>query len=351
MGKNEKILGEISLNEISDYEPTKHAIEWTDAFHLHWRNLVFYMNKVEFEQFMSGAMFALQKWNQLGCPDIRKDDMNIGLAGMGGLSFKHGMHSTYCAIEQLRENHFHFNYRSLRIDLSRKELLELCDMFEQTKKNLLEGTGKDVNKMTTDEYFKSKNQTTKKDEVERFFKQISDVDYVVMRWYETLPESFHPVHDDVDILVMDDQKHLIPYTSFCEENDRRVISDNYFPPDKAKEMIETSVRYNGIKVPIYKMYFLSMAYHIVYHKFLDGGVPTNIEPFATVYKQRGINRYPEYLEMIEKMAQHFGYEEEITLEYLHSILQKEGWKPCFNAPSGVIHDVSLLKEFINMVSV
>ena len=75
------------------------------------------------------------------------------------------------------------------------------------------------------------------------------------------------VHDDIDILVRDDQAHLIPRKKFCTDNDIRVIKDNYFPQEKAIEMLESGTYYNKIvRVPNRKMYFLSMAYHILYHK-------------------------------------------------------------------------------------
>src|SRR4030042_4758181 len=117
MGRNEKILGERTIHSSSTYDSGKHVIEWTnDAFHLHWRNMLFYLSKEEFAQFMRIAGEAYANWVRVGMPDVKQEPVNIGLAGAGGLNPNHACHPNYFGIEQLKDTYYHLHYRSLRMD-------------------------------------------------------------------------------------------------------------------------------------------------------------------------------------------------------------------------------------------
>lgn len=105
------------------------------------------------------------------------------------------------------------------------------------------------------------------------------IKYVVLRWFESLPEIVDD--DDLDILVADD--HIEQVLSIIEKKSTVGIACDvysvsgrmgtkykgvpYYPPHLAREILDSSQLHRGsIPVPDTQRYFYSLAYHAVYHK-------------------------------------------------------------------------------------
>lgn len=113
------------------------------------------------------------------------------------------------------------------------------------------------------------------------------VRYVVLRWFELLPEL--PSGEDLDLLIADDDLERVQslltrmprggapcdvYTcSGIQGTDYQGIP--YFPVHRAREIIQSPALHDGwIRIPDPQRYFLSLAYHAVYHKGYDSGLPS-----------------------------------------------------------------------------
>jgi hypothetical protein len=160
------------------------------------------------------------------------------------------------------------------------------------------------------------------------------VSYVVLRWFDRLP--FSEPGEDLDLLVADEHVDAVeqliaamPGTIPCDvysasgrpgTNHHGV---SYFPPALAEQILARAEWWKGrYRVPSSPDHFLSLAYHAVYHKGIESGIPTrehgpqNTEP-------------PEhdYLSALGELAQRTGIDVELTLEGLGAYLTSRGWQP------------------------
>ena len=124
--------------------------------------------------------------------------------------------------------------------------------------------------------------------VERFFSVLNDrgVRYTVLRWFEDFP--YLTQGNDVDLLVDDDDLPKIrdlfvtlPTGIHCDVYAVSALQGaSYrkgvplYPSHLARQILDTSVRYKDTyRVPDPKHYFLSLAYHAVYHWAEASGLP------------------------------------------------------------------------------
>lgn len=170
--------------------------------------------------------------------------------------------------------------------------------------------------------------------VEKFLAYLNSekVEYVVMRFFERLPELYRE-GGDIDILVADEDERKIK--TFLQEHSgtigvdvwtvsRTTFNDvTYYPPPIARKILASAITGPaGSRIPSPKEAFLAFAYHVVYHKGAFSGVPTHIGGIT-------VNADPEndYAGALERMAKEAGVEVAITLESLDTFLAEEGWRP------------------------
>src|SRR5690606_16152725 len=120
-----------------------------------------------------------------------------------------------------------------------------------------------------------------------FFEALNkrNVDYVLLRWWEDLPEI--PEGEDLDILVRDEHRDLMKDLVTFRDNgtgqkcDLYTLTGSnygshrglpYFQSHLAHELLRTRVLYRGAYVPSPHPYFASLAYHAVFHKGIGSGL-------------------------------------------------------------------------------
>ena len=158
------------------------------------------------------------------------------------------------------------------------------------------------------------------------------VDGVVLRFFEHLPDLAR-AGGDIDLLVSDTDERTVK--GFLQENpgpigidvwtvSRATFNDiTYYPPPLARAILASAVDGPaGSRVPAPREAFLSLVYHVLYHKGLFAGVPTNLPGLTT-------NPHPEndYAGAVARMAEALGVQVDITMEALDEYLEQEGWRP------------------------
>ena len=164
------------------------------------------------------------------------------------------------------------------------------------------------------------------------FLQNENITYVVLRFFEKLPE-LNREGGDLDILVTDEDDQKI--RDFLQAHPGQIGVDvwtvsrskhndiTYFPPPLARKIVKSAVDGPaGAKIPAPKESFLSFAYHVLYHKGFFAGVPSTM-PDAPVHK----NPENDYAGVLTRMAKNLGLGIEINMESLDEYLNQEGWRP------------------------
>lgn len=176
--------------------------------------------------------------------------------------------------------------------------------------------------------------------VEEFFRELNDrqVQYVVLRWFDKLPDT--EPGEDIDLLIADSDidtiSDLFGHNRSCQKFD--LYSETgvkgyhynnlpYYPPVLAKHLLKNRVWYKEIfAVPDAKSYFLSLAYHAVVHKGSKSGIPNDRFP--------DMNRSAEhnYLAYLEASAEKAGFNKQDVREFntLFRLLETHGWAPEFD---------------------
>jgi len=166
------------------------------------------------------------------------------------------------------------------------------------------------------------------------------IEYVVLRWFDEVPvtreqEFNHDDINDVDILINVDDLDgvaeivcLRPGRIKCDlynVTGRRGMSYlgmQYFPATLAKEILEKRVRYNStFYVPDDFTSFLSLAYHLVYHKGFASGILSGCQLQSDKAPKR------PYGLLLEKLGQSLDIDisPPYTLLKLHKYLKRHGW--------------------------
>jgi hypothetical protein len=172
---------------------------------------------------------------------------------------------------------------------------------------------------------------------ESFFRELAErqIRYVVLRWFETLPDVAKG--EDVDLLVLDedlpkiDDLFVRPRTSLaCDVYSVSGLPGSafrrlaYYPPYLAEQIISRAVVLNDLyKVPNARDHFLSLAYHVLYHKGYKSGLPSEFVPSDKKRKLPG----HDYGRVLAKLATKLSIKSPIDLESLDEYLAAEGWRP------------------------
>ena len=159
--------------------------------------------------------------------------------------------------------------------------------------------------------------------------------YVALRWFEDFPnitpgEDIDLLVDDADLSAMENilrpEKEGIPcdvYTvSGLPATNYRSMA--YYPPYLAEQILDRRVLFKDLlSTPSCADYFLSLAYHAIYHKGLNAGIPTSLHESAT-------SDYPDhdYAKKLAMLATKCGIDYgELTMEALDDCLSHHGWRP------------------------
>jgi hypothetical protein len=164
--------------------------------------------------------------------------------------------------------------------------------------------------------------------------QTAGVRHAVLRWFESLP--LVSPGEDVDLLV--DDASLEQVRAMLEEGpgiqavdiysvtglpgaDFRAMP--YFPPYLAEELLDRAVIHRGLcRVPAPREHFLSLAYHALYHKGKESGVPSINE--KRLERMRADH---DYVDVLQRLAGPLGIKTPVTLEGLDACLDSHGWRP------------------------
>lgn len=164
--------------------------------------------------------------------------------------------------------------------------------------------------------------------------QESRVRHAVLRWFEDLPHL--PADEDLDLLVADE--HLEQVRVMLDEgpgiqpidvysvtglpgSDFRQMP--YLPPYLAKELLDHATVHRGLcSVPSPREHFLSLAYHVLYHKGDCSGLPRRGN-----MNVRRVSTDHNYTAILRKLAAQLGIDPPITLEDLDEYLNTQGWRP------------------------
>jgi hypothetical protein len=161
------------------------------------------------------------------------------------------------------------------------------------------------------------------------------ISYVVLRWFEQLPE-LEP-GEDLDVLVADadlqrmrallaEEPGTIPVDLYSETGlpGSDFHSAAYYPPALARRLLETAVtHHSGCRVPAPAEHLNSLAYHAVYHKGFRSGLRSEQNGASTPDPR------PEhdYRTVLAELARAQGIPLVDTLEGVDDFLASRGWRP------------------------
>lgn len=173
--------------------------------------------------------------------------------------------------------------------------------------------------------------------IEGFFECLNnrDIEYVILRWFEDLPEW--PEGEDIDILIKDEDidKILdlfskspegIPMDTYTLKGSRGCSfgpAGPYYPPSLGEKILQNKTLFkNKFYVPNPRYHFLSLIYHITYHKAEKSGIPIG-ETRGARYLERDHN----YIEILNSFQQRDELGDNINLTELHNYLKTNNFNP------------------------
>ena len=170
-----------------------------------------------------------------------------------------------------------------------------------------------------------------------FFHELNsqNIKYCILRWFENLPKLEH--NEDIDLLaddddiekihlITDEKPGIIPFDIYSKSG--LPGSDYNFLPyyvfSLADDALKNIKTYKEVfKVPTWEFYFYLLAYHVVFHKGEESGIP------SLRYKLK-INNNPDhdYVFYLKSILEKTSFTiTEFTLEGLHHFLDEEGYAP------------------------
>lgn len=177
--------------------------------------------------------------------------------------------------------------------------------------------------------------------VESFFFKLRDLDvsYVVLRWFENLPEM--QAGEDIDFLVADEDvskflnlldrrnKSGIPVDIYTPSGIHNTLWNQvaYFPNQMSNAILESRAENSrGISVPNHYWHAVSLAYHVVYHKGYDSGLASSS---GTVRTSGHVDH--DYDQAIRSAMDKIGVKLRTTnLDELEDFIREQGCQPPFH---------------------
>jgi hypothetical protein len=95
----------------------------------------------------------------------------------------------------------------------------------------------------------------------------------------------------------------------------------HLPPNKASELLDRAISFRDLyKVPTREDYFLSLAFHSVYHKGFKTGLPSQYVPSSPTPQPKN-----DYRGTLAQLADELGLDVGLSLEALEEYLVSQGW--------------------------
>ena len=173
--------------------------------------------------------------------------------------------------------------------------------------------------------------------IEEFFQILRkrNIEYVVLRWFNNLPQVKDG--EDLDLLVADKDlneiRDLFGYDSSKQKFDIYSVSGlsgsdykkiPYYPVHLAQKILEDRVFYKNLyTVPSPTKHYLSMLYHVVFHKGEKSGLL-----YGGKTCSRSKKSDHDYTSVINDIAEKNGFQKvDQNFETYYGVLEKEYWIP------------------------
>lgn len=168
-----------------------------------------------------------------------------------------------------------------------------------------------------------------------------NVKYVLLRWWQDYPEI--PEGEDMDILIPDNDREKLDDLVVFYDNGTGLKCDiytieggnygshknlPYFQSNLAHTLLETRVIYKGIYVPAPIPYFASLAYHALFHKGINSGLPG----FSNLISDLEHN----YLKILEDLVKELKIEVDLTVVGIFSWLKIHNFAPAEDTLSKLV---------------
>ena len=161
----------------------------------------------------------------------------------------------------------------------------------------------------------------------------SGAPYVVVRWFDDLPDR---PDGDIDFLISDEavptieallsrERGGVPCDIYSElgQPGYRYGDIAYYPAHLARQIIERRTLHRDVvSVPCPEDHFFSLAYHCLYHKGLDCGLPTSQPGLRPASRPNH-----DYLGTLAALASEMGLKVQLIMELLDALLHDRGWRP------------------------
>ncbi len=195
--------------------------------------------------------------------------------------------------------------------------------------------------------------------VNDFFKALKEkqVKYSILRWFEDLPEiapgeDIDMIVDDDDIetveIIMKEQPGLIPCDLYSASGlpGTEYKDMAYYSTPLAKQILEGSIQFkNHFLVPNPKDHFLSLAYHALYHKGKNSGIPTSVNR-----QDSTIEPEHDYESVLTSLAEALGINIQITMEDIDRYLCLQGWRPPLDTLSRLANQNEWIRNQISSIN-
>ncbi|MCD6527970.1 MAG: hypothetical protein J7K75_13370 [Desulfuromonas sp.] len=187
---------------------------------------------------------------------------------------------------------------------------------------------------------KNKTVRLKVQQVAKVLEQFEqrDIPYVVLRWFEEVPltvQQEQSFHEDVDLLIEPEKMDQIAELagsfrgkmkcdlySTTAKLGTSYLGMPYYPPVMAQEILAQRVKYKDqFYIPCPLHHFNGLAYHLVYHKGLESGIPSGCKLTTNPAPKRP---YQQKLEELGEKLQ-IPLPQPYTLLALHEYLKSVHW--------------------------
>ena len=186
----------------------------------------------------------------------------------------------------------------------------------------------------------------------KFFEELNNkkISYCILRWFENLPEVGDD--EDVDLLVEDDdltrvhsiidkKPGIIPFDIYSKSGIPGSDFKNlpYYVYSLADKVLKNAILFKDtFKVPDWENYFYLLAYHVIFHKGEDSGLPS--KQYNLVPQIKADHDYLYHLKEISIKANIDI--NDFTLENLHKYLDSKGYVP----PLDTQYKLSLNNQYL-----
>ena len=188
--------------------------------------------------------------------------------------------------------------------------------------------------------------------LENFFQELNskNISYCILRWFDNLPDIEE--NEDVDVLVDDNDLNkvysiidrrpgIIPFDIYSKTGIPGSDFNHlpYYVFSLAERVLQNTTLYKSVyKVPTMENYFYLLAYHVVFHKGEESGLPS--KKYKVIPVNKSDHDYLYHLKAILTQAnEDFN---DFTLEGLHNYLEVKGYIP----PLDTQYKLSLHNQYL-----